>query len=759
MASLVQDRPPRDPAPGKKWERVPRVVNGLETYEWIEVDDASGPSWGTRAELRLLNHDLPRLDGPEKVSGRAAYPHDVRAPGMLYARFLCCHLPVARVTLDLGPARALEGVREVRALIEPEGQTRFLGQPVAVAAAATPELAEDAVHAIVASFEPLPFAVTPEQALAEGAVRVTQSGNVREDEAVGNEDETLIALDGCEAVVEASYSLPVQHHVCLETHGVVVDYRGGEQASVHASTQGTFSVLDDAPEPLGLARGNVVVLVPYMGGGFGSKFGLGREGRVACELSRDLECPIHFLLSREQEFLMAGNRSGARQRLRAGVAADGELLSLWAEVDRLGGLGRGSHARLPYVYAAQQSFLRMRSVHTNTDANRAFRAPGHAQASFAMESILDELAYAAGLDLLAIRKRNLPPSQREVYLRQLDRVAREIGWEEHPHKNRWDASDALLKTGIGFGVSTWGGGGGPECQVDVRIDREGGVTVTSGTQDLGTGTRTYVAAIVAEELGLPLEGVVARIGDSRYGRANGSGGSTTTASLAPAVKQAAFKARRLLFERVAQELGAPSERLAIEPGHVVDRSAGGKRIPWREACALLGQGGLEARGEWQQGLSGNGVHGAQAAKVTVDTLTGEVRVLKMVCIQDCGLPLNRLALRSQINGGMIQALSYGLLEERVIDPVLGYALNANLEDYKIAGCREIPELLAIVDEDDTRDVVIGLGEPPVICGHAAIANALQNACGVRLRDLPLTADKVLMGLEALRAGRSSARQS
>jgi xanthine dehydrogenase YagR molybdenum-binding subunit len=166
----------------------------------------------------------------------------------------------------------------------------------------------------------------------------------------------------------------------------------------------------------------------------------------------------------------------------------------------------------------------------------------------------------------------------------------------------------------------------------------------------------------------------------------------------------------------------------------------------------MGSGGVSAVGEWQAALAASGVHGAQAAKVQVDVRTGEIRVLDMVCMQDCGLPLNRMAVQSQIQGGLVQALSYGLFEERVIDADLGLALNANLEDYKIAGSLEIPAMKAIIDDEDQRPV-IGMSEATIIPGHSAIANAIFNACGVRLREMPLTSDKLILGLEALAAAK------
>jgi xanthine dehydrogenase YagR molybdenum-binding subunit len=452
------------------------------------------------------------------------------------------------------------------------------------------------------------------------------------------------------------------------------------------------------------------------------------------------------MFTRSDEFVTAGNRSGSRQVLRGGASKDGRLVAFLGDIEKFGGLGGGSFpGRQPYIYAVEAAFLRVRSVFTHTDSHRAMRAPGHPQASFGMESLVDELAHALGLDPLEFRKRNLKDP---VYHRQLDAVAREIGWEAHPHRTGPPELDALpdgIGVGIGFAVSTWGGGGRPGNEVTVRIERDGSVTVSVGSQDLGTGTRTYVAAIVAEELGLPLAAVTARIGDSRLGSATGSGGSTTTASLAPAVQDAARAARTALAGRLADSMGVPAERLRFAGERIADEQDPSKVLSWRQACGALGGDGLTARGEFVAAYAANGVHGAQAAKVRVDTLTGRVEVLRMVAMQDCGLPLNRTAVRSQLQGGMVQALSYGLLEERVIDPQGGWALNANLEDYKVAHAREIPEMVAMIDDDDTR-AVIGMAEPAVVPGHGAIANAVFNACGARVRDLPITPDKVLAAL-------------
>lgn len=698
-------------------------------------------AWPARQTLRQVNHDLPRIDGPDKVSGRARYTHDMRLPGMVYARVLCCPIPSAEVTIDIEPARKIPGVETVIVIVK--DKTRYLGQPVAAVAARTPEIAEDGLRALKVEWKPIPWCVDHAQAVADGAPKVRKSGNREVTQTDGDLDETNAELAKAAATVEASYTVPVQHHAALETHGVVVDYRGGDEATIYASTQATFSIAPDAASELGLKSGQVTAIVQNMGGGFGAKFGLGVEGMMACRLAKELKKPVHLLLARPDEFVMAGNRSGNRATLTGGMSADGELVALVTRADKLGGVGPGSYPRQPYIYDCKKHFSEIASVYTNTDSSVAMRAPGHPQASFSIESLIDELAYKLGLDPLEVRKRNL---KHPAYARQLDAVAAAIGWREHPNRTAPGKADGSAKVGIGFAVSTWGGGGRAECQVDVRVDRDGSVSASVGTQDLGTGTRTYIAAITAEELGLELADVHVEIGSTKLGRANGSGGSTTTASLAPAVEHAAWQVRRAFADKVAGALKTSADRVRFADGRVFDGEEPSRGLTWRQACALLGTDGVAARGVWQKELAASGVHGAQAAKVRVDTLTGRIEVIQMVGMQDCGLPLNRLAVRSQLNGGMVQSLSYALFEQRVIDRDLGLMLNANFEDYKLAAAQEIPEMQALIDDQDDRQAPIGMAEPAVIPGHGAIANAVFNACGARVRDLPLTPDKVLAAL-------------
>ena len=284
---------------------------------------------------------------------------------------------------------------------------------------------------------------------------------------------------------------------------------------------------------------------------------------------------------------------------------------------------------------------------------------------------------------------------------------------------------------MGCAVGTWGGGGNNQCKVDVTISRDGSVLVAVGTQDLGTGTRTYTRAIVAEELGLAIKDVKERIGNSKLGAANPSGGSTTAPSLAPSVKDAAIKARMMMAERVAPLLGNPKpEEVVFADGKV---SAKGQSMSWQQAVAAL-PAAVSLRTASGVRTAARGVHGVCFAEVEVDVETGHVKPIKMVHIQDGGLPLNRLTMESQINGGMIQSLGMALWEGRVMDAQLGMQLNPGFGDYKLPGSLEMPEMVPIIDDDDKREAVIGIAEGCIIPAVGALVNAVFNATGVRVRE-------------------------
>jgi len=734
-----QAQPSPSPKPKKKI-RVPRVVNGVEQMVEIEVDADTGPGWGPNDKHTLLNHRITRVDGPLKAAGAARYTYDQRLPGMLYGRILRCPHGHARVTkLDTEAASKIPGVKAI--VPAPLTELRFAGAPVAAVAAVTPEIAGDALRAIKVTYEVLPHVVHADAAMRSDAPKVVaEESNLQEKAKNGDPAKAEAAFATADAIVEAEYITPRIHHACLETHGMVVDYRGGNEATIYASTQGTFTIPADAAKELGLDQSAVVSRVEHMGGGFGSKFGIGTEGMFACRLSKEAKAPVKLMLTRYDEFVMAGNRAASWQKLKAGAKNDGTIVALKAVQYRLGGIGQGSQAGQPYIYSMGDTYREVFALHTNEDSGIAMRAPGHPEASFAAESLVDELAYKIKMDPIVFRKKNL---RDEVYHRQLDRGAKEIGWSRrNPIAG---ANPGPLKRGIGCAVGVWGGGGNNQCKVDVSVSRDGAVLVAVGTQDLGTGTRTYTRMIVAEEFGLGVGDVKEQIGSSKLGSANPSGGSTTAASLSPSVKDAAIKARLMLAERVAPLLGNPKpEEVVFANGNV---SATGKSLSWKQACAALPAAGITAHGEWRADLQSRGIHGVCFAEVEVDVETGHIKPIKMVHVQDGGLPLNRLTLESQINGGMIQSLGMALWEGRVMDARLGMQLNPGFGDYKLPGSLEMPELVPIIDDEDKREAVIGVAEGCIIPALGALANAVFNATGLRIRELPITPDKILMGTQ------------
>src|SRR5438034_3709902 len=434
MPQQQQTQPQPSPTPPKKKKiRVPRVVNGVEQMVEIEVDDVAGPTWGPNDKHTLLNHRLTRVDGPLKVSGAARYTYDVRLPGMLYARVRRC--PHAHARLKNFDSSAASKIPGVKAIIQtPLKEFRFAGSPVAAVAAISPEIAHDAIRALVVEYEVLPHVVIAREALKPGSPEVLPRDSRKPDEKnlrlankTGDVEKVEAALKSSDAIVEAEYVTPRLHHCCLETHGMVVDYSGGDSATIYATTQGTFTIPDDAAKELGLPQSGVTATVQHMGGGFGSKFGIGIEGMLACRLSKETKTPVKLMLTRYDEFVMAGNRSGSWQKFRAGANKDGTLVAVKARQYRLGGVGRGSQAGQPYaVYSAGEVYRDVYSFHTHEDSSIAMRAPGHPQASFAMESLLDELAYKIGIDTVEFRKKNL---RDEDYHRQMDSAAKASGWE------------------------------------------------------------------------------------------------------------------------------------------------------------------------------------------------------------------------------------------------------------------------------------------------------------------------------------------
>lgn len=709
----------------------------------IPDDEPTPWQWGER--FSVLRKETPRLDGPLKATGAARYSYDIRLPAMLYGAILRSPYPHATVrSVDLSAARRLDGVRI--AMRVDEGEIRFAGQEVAAVAAVSAEVAEEALSLIKVEYRPLPFVVDMHKAMADGAPRVFSGRPNVANPHVAGLGNVARALEEAAAVHEAVYTTPVQTHVSLETHGAVASWNGDE-LTVWCSTQGIFTVRDDLDVLFNLPPEKVRVITEYLGGGFGSKFGAGAEVVIAARLAREAGAPVKLMLPRAAEHVATGNRPSSWQRVRLGARADGRLAAMELTEHGSGGIGGGAGSAGPYLslYPCPNLRIEERDVYINAGPSSPMRAPGWPQGLFALELAMDELAGKLKLDRLEMRRRN---NNHPVRAAELALGARRFGWTE---KSRAPRSRGALRRGIGLAGGAWHGlgGSGPEAIVAAR--RDGRFEMRIGAQDIGTGTRTVLAMVAAEELGVPLELVTAQIGDSRFPFSVPSGGSSTSPSDSPAVRQAAAHLKHKLFRIAAPLLSAKPGDLEARDSKIYVRFQSERAIPIAEVCRRIPGDSISGSGERLPNYQGyrNDQAGCQFAEVEVDVETGVVRVLRVVAVHDAGLILDPLTARSQVNGGVIMGVGFALFEQRLLDPQTGLMVNPTMDDYKLPGPLDTPEVdvsFVEVANGVTNTGVLGLGEAAHVCTTAAIGCAVFDAIGVPVRDLPITPDRVLAAL-------------
>ena len=409
------------------------------------------------------------------------------------------------------------------------------------------------------------------------------------------------------------------------------------------------------------------------------------------------------------------------------------------------------------LYEIANVSSRSYKVVTNAGSLSAFRAPGYVEGAFALESAIDELAAAAGVDPLTLRRRHAGSAKdpltgkrySDKRLLECYRIgAQEIGWNRRraggtrgtaPHRRR----------GIGMASQIWGGGGGPPAYALVHFDSDGTVVLTTGTQDIGTGTRTILAQICADELGVELDDVRVRLGDTAGPYGPISAGSLTLASVGPAVRLAARDAREQVLGAAAGVLETPKAELRLEAGSIVSKGA---RTPLGEVLGKVDNNTVIGKGIRFPNPDGLALKtfGAHFVELEVDVRTGEIFIDRVVAVHDVGRIVNPRTAASQVEGGVIQAIGFALSEERIVDRALGRVMNGNLEGYKIPTVRDVPKIVVkFVGKPDRRANNLGakgLGEPPIIPTAAAIANAVANASGARVRHSPLTRARVLEAL-------------
>jgi xanthine dehydrogenase YagR molybdenum-binding subunit len=730
-----------------------KIALGFEGHrveKTLDIPDAEPKPWDLDTKLEVVGKRHPRVEALQKSTGRATYTHDVRLPGMLYGAILRSPHGAANVIkVDLTRAQAAPGVKAAIRLAR--DQVFYHGDEVAAVCATSLEQAREALLLIDVEYEVKPCVVDATEAKKDGAPSVFKGrSNLVPHPNGGKKGDPDGALAKADKVVRATYRTPIQLHTALETHGVVAKWEDEKTLTVYASTQGTFSVRDGIAGSLGIKQGDIRVIAEHVGGGFGAKFGPGVEGGAAARLAREAKAPVWLMLDRKGEQLSAGNRPDSVQEMQGGVMNDGKITVLTVSSYGTGGVAAGSAGvRNPAIYDVPNTEKHEASVTTNAGGARAFRAPGHPQGFFALEQMVDELADAIGMDPLELRLKNDKSDVRQAEWRA---GAAAIGWAEKRHKP--SEKKGTVRRGIGCAAATWGGAGGPAAKVLVKVDEEGSVEVRSGTQDIGSGTRTALAAVVAEELGL--EGPHALkvfVGDTRDPFGPGSGGSRTASSLCPAARAAAVEIKTALWEALRKTNKLPDSPEGLFRNGKV--SLGEKQVSFAEAVKLSGKKGFEAIGDRLGNWKGfhDGVAGCQFAEVEVDMETGKVRVIKVVAVQDMGTVIAPIVAESQVIGAVIQGVGYALLEERIMDPKTGRQLNADMLYYKIPTPEDCPEIVPIlfpVANGMNNVGLLGVGEPPAVAPAAAIANAVANATGVRVREIPMTPARVLAALEAAR---------
>jgi CO/xanthine dehydrogenase Mo-binding subunit len=751
------------------------------------------------ASTRVVGKSLPRVDAPGKVAGSAVYAADFALPGMLHARVYRSREPHARlVRLATSAARRMAGVRAVITAADvPDVRyggalkdetvfardvVRYVGQPVAAVAATTPEAAATAAAAIEAEYDPLSPVFDIDAALAPDAPLVHEAwrsytampilhrdGNVcnRARIAVGDVERGWAEAD---RVFEHRFTTSVVHQGYTEPRAAVASWDSSGLVTVWSNTQLPFEVQNTLAEILAIPPSKIRVIVPGIGGAFGGKLRVGVE-HFAALLARASGRPVKVMTTSEEELTAAYPRQGTVIELKTGVTRDGRITAkegrIYFDTGAFAGSGPGVASVATLVlagpYRIPNLFLEGYAVYTNKTNCGSYRAPSGPQANFAVESQMDIIADAIGLDPLEFRLRNIvregdegPTGQvlQGVGLEEcLRRAADAIGWTE-----RRPAAGRGKGLACGWWTTTGGSSG-----VDVKVNPDGTVTLNTGAAEIGTAALTGAAQVLAEELGIDLADVSVVSADTFSTPFDfGAQGSRTAFAVGNACRAAAGELKRMLFTQASAQLGVPAERLELRDKHVV---ANGARVSLAEMArqSQLAGGGLIAHGTFiapatpfdakrveahvYPAFHSPSFH-AHAVDLSADAETGEITIHRYVVAQDVGFAINPTYIEGQIEGGVAQGLGQALSEEIVYRQ--GRVLNPNLTDYKMPTALDVPRVQSILVQHPSQVGPYGakgVGEPPNIEPPAAVANALAAALGFRATSLPITAEKIVFGLE------------
>jgi xanthine dehydrogenase molybdenum-binding subunit len=724
----------------------------------------------------VVGQRVARVDALDKVTGRAQYTSDLKLPGMLYGAFLRsphAHALIKRI--DTSKAEAVPGVKAVLTQAKLAGRVakivdeahgtsmdfkafadtkvKYQGEKIAAVAAISRDIAEEAARLIEVEYEVLPALIDPRDAVKSDAPIVHEDGkpyasadgtplmNVLRstDKVEGNVEQGFAQSD---YVFEDTYVIPRAHQSYIEPQVAVADVDPSGKVTCWTSTQGIFAVRNNIARTLDLPPHQVNVIGMTIGGGFGAKFG-GVVDTYAVMLSQATGHPVKIVYTREEEFLDGRPAPGLVMTIKTGVRKDGKILArkafgLW-DVG-VQGSGSWATARVRGVYDIPNVEYHGYDVVTNKPPTGAYRAPGGPQASFASEAQLNKIAHKLGMDPVEFRVMNMREGPEVDFKQTIRKVAEQAGW--------WKRTKGPNE-GWGVAIGEWTNGAGPSSAM-CSLQEDGSLKVFSGLMDL-TGTDTAMAQIAAEVAGVSFDMVSVVRGDTDAApMAPGSGGSQITFSMGNAVKRAAEEVRQRILEVASDMLEARPDDLLLQNNQVSVKGAPDRKVAIADVAqqAAKTKGGpIAGKGSFAQEPSATTI-AAQIVKVEVDPDTGKVWVRRVVGSLDCGKAINPMAVEGQMEGGAAQGLGWGLWEQMAYAPD-GRNLNAGFLDYHLPTALDLPDIESVLVEVPTLNGPFGakgVGEPPITPGIAAVQEAIHDAVGVELHEVPFTPERVRAAL-------------
>jgi xanthine dehydrogenase YagR molybdenum-binding subunit len=713
----------------------------------------------------VIGKPLDRVDGRQKVTGGALYAYEFeQGPTTAYGYVVEASIGKGRIkSIDTGAAERAPGVMLVLTyrntpkqgtgnhhvahpvLTSPEVQ--YYGMPVAFVVAETFEEARAAAYLVRVNYDSTPGRYTLRSGLSEA--RLPQEGPPP-DSAVGD---FAGAFAAAPAQIDVTYTTPLQSHAMMEPHATLAMWQG-DNLILHTSNQMLNQGRDAVARTLEIPVENVRLISPYIGGGFGAKLWVNADAILAAIAARQLNRPVKTALTRQQVFHVTTHRSDTIQRIRLGTDRNGRILAighdvfsgnLWSEQNY-----EGAALQTRTLYAGDNRLTRHRLAPLDIPVASSMRAPGEAVGLLALECAMDELAEKLDLDPIELRMRNEPTEDPEKHIPYSSRHlipcfeegARRFGWERRNPKPGRSRDGRWL---VGMGVAAATRGNPLELsKANVRLGSDGLAVVRMAMTDIGTGTYTILTQIAAEMLGLPSERIRVELGDTNFPYASGSGGSFGAASSGSALFDACNKLRAKLASLAGMEL----DSARFGDGRI---EAAGQSRP---LTSLVGPEGIDADGEIRPGAMSTEFsqqsYGAHFAEVGVDMDTGEVRLRRMLGVFTAGRVLNEKTARSQAIGGMIFGIGAALEEAMILDPRFGCFVNHDLAEYHVPVHADVLNVDAIflpeLDAESNPLKSKGIGELGICGAGASIANAVYNACGVRVRDYPITLDKLISEL-------------